>query len=36
MNFPFGGFKESGNGRDNSLHALETYTELKSTVIRLR
>ncbi|RKU04382.1 aldehyde dehydrogenase [Burkholderia sp. Nafp2/4-1b] len=36
MNFPFGGFKESGNGRDNSLHALEKYTELKSTVIRLR
>ncbi|WDD92123.1 aldehyde dehydrogenase [Burkholderia sp. FERM BP-3421] len=36
MNFPFGGFKESGNGRDNSLHALEKYTELKSTIIRLR
>jgi gamma-glutamyl-gamma-aminobutyraldehyde dehydrogenase len=35
MNFPFGGFKESGNGRDNSLHALEKYTELKSTIIRL-
>jgi gamma-glutamyl-gamma-aminobutyraldehyde dehydrogenase len=36
MNFPFGGFKESGNGRDNSLHALEKYTELKSTIVRLR
>ncbi|MFL9991004.1 aldehyde dehydrogenase [Paraburkholderia sediminicola] len=36
MNFPFGGFKESGNGRDNSLHALEKYTELKSTIVKLR
>lgn len=34
MNFPFGGFKESGNGRDNSAHALSKYTELKSTIIR--
>ncbi len=36
MNFPFGGFKESGNGRDNSLHALDKYTELKATIIKLR
>ncbi len=36
MNFPFGGFKESGNGRENSLRALEKYTELKSTIVRLR
>ncbi len=35
MNFPFGGFKQSGNGRDKSLHALEKYTELKSTLVRL-
>ncbi|MEN2424484.1 aldehyde dehydrogenase [Chromobacterium vaccinii] len=35
MNFPFGGYKQSGNGRDKSLHALEKYTELKSTLIRL-
>ena len=35
MNMPFGGFKQSGNGRDKSLHALEKYTELKSTVIKL-
>ncbi|WP_082781515.1 aldehyde dehydrogenase family protein [Pseudomonas azotoformans] len=34
MNFPFGGFKESGNGRDNSAHALGKYTELKSTITR--
>lgn len=33
---PFGGYKQSGNGRDKSLHALEKYTELKSTLIRLR
>lgn len=36
MNLPFGGYKQSGNGRDKSLHALEKYTELKSTLIRLR
>ncbi|HZZ05003.1 aldehyde dehydrogenase [Paraburkholderia sp.] len=36
MNFPFGGYKQSGNGRDKSLHALEKYTELKSTLIRLQ
>ncbi|WP_144141469.1 aldehyde dehydrogenase [Paraburkholderia sp. BCC1884] len=36
MNFPFGGYKQSGNGRDKSLHAMEKYTELKSTLVRLR
>lgn len=36
MNFPFGGFKASGNGRDNSAHALSKYTELKSTIQRCR
>ncbi|POZ61132.1 aldehyde dehydrogenase [Chromobacterium alticapitis] len=35
MNFPFGGYKQSGNGRDKSLHAMEKYTELKSTLIKL-
>ena len=35
MNLPFGGFKQSGNGRDKSLHALEKYSELKSTLIKL-
>ncbi|MGL6071622.1 aldehyde dehydrogenase [Craterilacuibacter sp.] len=35
MNFPFGGFKQSGNGRDKSLHAMEKYSELKSTLIKL-
>jgi acyl-CoA reductase-like NAD-dependent aldehyde dehydrogenase len=32
---PFGGFKQSGMGRDKSLHALEKYTELKTTWIDL-
>lgn len=32
---PFGGFKQSGNGRDKSLHALDKYTELKTTWIRV-
>ncbi|SKD04307.1 aldehyde dehydrogenase [Paraburkholderia hospita] len=31
---PFGGFKQSGNGRDNSLHAFEKYTALKTTWIK--
>ncbi len=33
---PFGGYKQSGNGRDKSLHAFDKYTELKTTWIRLR
>ena len=32
---PFGGYKQSGNGRDKSLHAMEKYTELKTTWIKL-
>ena len=35
MTVPFGGFKQSGNGRDKSVHALEKYTELKTTWIVL-
>ncbi|MEE8295523.1 MAG: aldehyde dehydrogenase [Sphingomonadales bacterium] len=35
MTAPFGGFKQSGNGRDKSLHALEKYTELKAIWINL-
>ena len=35
MNFPFGGFKQSGNGRDKSLHAFDKYTEIKATWINL-
>ena len=32
---PFGGFKQSGFGRDKSLHSLEKYTDLKSIWIAL-
>ncbi|MBK6863437.1 MAG: aldehyde dehydrogenase [Ideonella sp.] len=32
---PFGGFKQSGNGRDKSLHAFDKYTELKTTWLRI-
>jgi len=32
---PFGGYKQSGNGRDKSLHALDKYTELKTTWIQV-
>lgn len=32
---PFGGFKQSGHGRDRSLHAFEQYTQLKTTWIDL-
>lgn len=32
---PFGGFKESGFGRDRSLHALDSYSALKTTWINL-
>jgi 4-guanidinobutyraldehyde dehydrogenase/NAD-dependent aldehyde dehydrogenase len=35
LTVPFGGYKQSGIGRDKSLHALEKYTELKSTWIDL-
>ena len=31
---PFGGVKQSGNGRDNSLHAFEKYSSLKTTWIK--
>ncbi len=32
---PFGGYKESGHGRDRSLHALEKFTQLKTTWVQL-
>jgi gamma-glutamyl-gamma-aminobutyraldehyde dehydrogenase len=31
---PFGGFKESGIGRDRSLHAFDKYTEVKTTWVK--
>jgi len=35
LTVPFGGYKQSGNGRDKSLHAFDKYTELKTTWIRI-
>ena len=32
---PFGGMKDSGHGRDRSLHALDAYTHLKTTWVAL-
>jgi len=36
ITMPFGGFKQSGFGRDRSLHALYKYADLKSISITLR
>jgi gamma-glutamyl-gamma-aminobutyraldehyde dehydrogenase len=33
---PFGGYKQSGNGRDKSLHAFDKYTELKTTWLKIK
>ena len=33
---PFGGYKESGYGRDLGRHALEQYTQVKSVWVNLR
>ena len=32
---PFGGFKQSGFGRDKSLHAFDKFTQVKTTWIQL-
>lgn len=32
---PFGGFKQSGFGRDKSLHALDKYSDIRTTWINL-
>ncbi len=32
---PFGGFKDTGTGRDKSLHALDAYSALKTTWLNL-
>jgi 4-(gamma-glutamylamino)butanal dehydrogenase len=36
ITMPFGGFKQSGFGRDRSLHALYKYADLKSVSITIR
>lgn len=33
IEMPFGGYKQSGFGRDKSLHAIDKYTQLKATYI---
>jgi len=35
MTVPFGVYKQSGVGRDKSLHALTKYTETKTTWLRM-
>ncbi len=35
MVLPFGGYKQSGIGKDYSMHALEAYSQLKEVTIRL-
>ena len=36
ITMPFGGFKQSGFGRDRSMHALEKYADLKSVTFTFR
>jgi gamma-glutamyl-gamma-aminobutyraldehyde dehydrogenase len=36
ITMPFGGFKQSGFGRDRSMHALYKYADLKSVSLTLR
>jgi gamma-glutamyl-gamma-aminobutyraldehyde dehydrogenase len=36
ITMPFGGFKQSGFGRDRSLHALHKYADLKSITFTVR
>ena len=33
---PFGGYKQSGIGRDKSLHAYDKYSQLKTTYIEFK
>ncbi len=35
MTIPFGGFRQSGFGRDKSMHAIEKYMDFKTTWIQL-
>ena len=36
MGSPFGGYKESGIGREKGLVALDNYTQIKNVVLRIR
>ena len=33
---PFGGYKQSGFGRERGLVALDNYTRIKNVVVRVR
>ncbi len=35
VEMPFGGMKQSGYGRENSIHAIEHYTQLKSVYVEM-
>ncbi len=35
VELPFGGFKESGFGRDRSFHAIDKYSDLKNIITRV-
>ena len=35
MSVPFGGYGQSGFGRDRSIHALHKYSQLKTTWLQL-
>jgi gamma-glutamyl-gamma-aminobutyraldehyde dehydrogenase/4-guanidinobutyraldehyde dehydrogenase/NAD-dependent aldehyde dehydrogenase len=35
ISHPFGGYKQSGIGRDKSLHAMDKYQQIKNTYIQL-
>ena len=35
LNVPFGGVKASGIGREGLKHSLETYTEEKTTCVKI-
>jgi aldehyde dehydrogenase (NAD+) len=32
---PFGGYKESGNGRENAMETIQEYTQTKSISVNL-
>jgi gamma-glutamyl-gamma-aminobutyraldehyde dehydrogenase len=36
ITMPFGGFKQSGFGRDRSLHAMDKYADLKAITFTIR
>ena len=36
VELPHGGFRESGSGRDRSLHAIDKYADLKTMILRSR